>query len=285
MRDFSISRSIERSDGGGVRVPGDATQTLYVWFDALTNYLDGAGYGQNSDQFDRFWSQADRIIHAIVKAVLKFHALYWPGMLSAAGLRLPTDLHLHGFLTVDGQKISKSLGNAVDLIPLIERFGSDALRYYLLRYVPTGLDSDFPHTRLVEVYRNDLADSLGNLVSRFEALAARADQNRVRQADAQIVAEGLEKRRFHITIDQLRETVRELNRDIEEKRPREYLENGKTERSTRIITRWIQELVAVSGKISPFLPDTATVIQSRFCHGDSLPSKITQSAPLFPKET
>ena len=279
LRDFSISRSIERSDGWGVRVPGDDSQTLYVWFDALTNYLNGVGYGDDPDTFARYWQNADRIIHVIGKDVLKFHALYWPAMLSSVGLRLPTDLHVHGFLTVNGQKISKSLGNAVDPFPIIERYGADALRYYLLRYVPSGEDSDFSHERFAEIYESDLANGLGNLVSRLEALAVRAGLGPVRLEELrQDAPEGLEDRRFHLTIDRLWNSVRKINRDIEFQRPWEYLQAGRLDLLGGIVTGWIQELLGFSERISPFLPETSAEIRSRFTGGD-----ISHGAALFPR--
>jgi methionyl-tRNA synthetase len=279
LKDFSISRSIDRSDGWGVRVPDDETQTLYVWFDALTNYLNAIGFENDPGQFKAFWENADRIIHVIGKDVLKFHALYWPGMLTSAGLRLPTDLHVHGFLTVDGQKISKSLGNVVDPIPIVERFGSDALRYYLLRYVPTVSDSDFSHRHFAEAYESDLANTLGNLVSRLEVLFEKSGLESIRADEVErIPPEGLEERRFHLTLETLWETVRDINRDIESKRPWEYLQGGDTVQLHHDLTRWILVLVQFAYQIEPFLPLTSKEIERRFTA-----DKISRGEPLFPR--
>ena len=123
LKDVSISRPSERSGGWGIAVPGDPSQVLYVWFDALTNYVTGLGFGQKNGQFERFWNDQSRKIHAIGKDILRFHAILWPAMLLSAGLPLPDRLVVHGFLTIDGKKISKSLENAVDPIPIIEAYG------------------------------------------------------------------------------------------------------------------------------------------------------------------
>lgn len=278
LQDFSISRDITRSEGWGVRAPDDEKQTVYVWFDALTNYLNGIGYADDPPTFQKYWSDADRIIHVIGKDVLKFHALYWPGMLAAAGLRPPTDLHVHGFLTVDGQKISKSSGNAIDPIAIIDRFGADALRYYLLRYVPTGADSDFAHAHFSEVYESDLANTLGNLVSRLEALAVKADIRRIDlQVDAQR-SEGLEERRFHATIERLWNAIRSINRDIESNRPWEYLQEGRIEALRSDLTDWVGRLTVFAHQIAPFLPGTSREILKRFTS-----DQISRNEPLFPR--
>ena len=142
LRSFSISRSRSRSGDWGVEVPGDPDQTMYVWFDALANYVTGIGYGSAPADFERYWLSADERIHVIGKDILRFHAIQWPATLLSAGLPLPTAVCVHGFLTVDGEKISKSSGTAVDPIPIIERYGADALRYYLLRAIPAGADGD-----------------------------------------------------------------------------------------------------------------------------------------------
>jgi len=279
LHDFSNSRSIERSEGWGVRGPGDDFQTLYVWFDALTNYLNGIGYGEDSDSFTSYWQDADRIIHVIGKDVLKFHALYWPAMLSSAGLRHPTDLHVHGFLTVDGQKISKSQGNAVDPLPVIERYGPDALRYYLLRHVsPTG-DSDFSHSRFAEIYENDLANGLGNLVARLEALSVKAGLNRIDgELRDPVPPPNLEGRRFNTAIEVQWNTVHEINRDIEVKRPWEYLAEDRQEELVGLLKHWILQLLQFARNITPILPATSAEIEKRFTSHN-----ILRNNPLFPR--
>ena len=167
--DFSISRSVSRARGWGIAVPDDPSQIVYVWFDALIGYLSALGFPER-ERFDRYWTRADRRLHVIGKDILRFHALYWPAILLSIGEALPSALLVHGFLSVDGQKISKSAGNAVDPLPLAERYGADGLRHYFTRHLPATQDADFSHSRLGAAYESDLAHQLGNLVSRTLAL-------------------------------------------------------------------------------------------------------------------
>ncbi|MFJ4851614.1 MULTISPECIES: methionine--tRNA ligase [unclassified Streptomyces] len=173
LEDISISRSVERARGWGIPVPGDETQVMYVWIDALTNYINALGWTDESDRYKRFWVDADRRTHVVGKGVLRFHAVYWPAMLLSAGLPLPTEVVVHGYITSGGQKLSKSLGNAIDPMDVLERYGQDALRYLLLAdFSPFG-DGDFSEERLVTRYNTDLANALGNLLSRITAMTVR----------------------------------------------------------------------------------------------------------------
>lgn len=168
LRDFSISRSQVRAHGWGIPVPGDDSQVIYVWFDALTNYISALDYGNVNDQpvYQHFWLESAQRIHLIGKDITRFHAIYWPAMLLSAGVPLPTSLFVHGFLTINGRKISKSLGNVVDPLQLVSAFGVDPVRYYLLRKITATQDGDFSESEFVRIYNADLADQLGNLVSR-----------------------------------------------------------------------------------------------------------------------
>lgn len=173
LEDISISRSVERARGWGIPVPGDDSQVMYVWIDALTNYINALGWTEESDQYKRFWVNAERRTHVVGKGVLRFHAVYWPAMLLSAGLPLPTEVVVHGYITSGGQKLSKSLGNVIDPMDLLERYGQDALRYLLLAdFSPFG-DGDFSEERLVNRYNTDLANALGNLLSRITAMTVR----------------------------------------------------------------------------------------------------------------
>ena len=134
LEDFSISRSATRARGWGIPVPGDQDQVMYVWFDALANYITALGYATNDDLFSEYWEGNTSREHIIGKGITRFHAVYWPAILKSAGQNLPTRILVHGYVTVDGRKISKSSGNAVDPVPLAAEFGTDALRYYLLRH-------------------------------------------------------------------------------------------------------------------------------------------------------
>ncbi len=168
LEDISVSRSKEKLHWG-IPVPGDDTQVMYVWFDALTNYLSVLGWGsQNESLFDEFWkSEESEVIHVIGKDIIRQHAAIWLGMLLAANLRLPSEIMSHGFLNIDGEKISKSLGNVITADQVTDKYGVDALRYYLLSQVPTLGDGDFTWQHFHEVYEADLKNGLGNLVNRI----------------------------------------------------------------------------------------------------------------------
>jgi len=163
LQDFSISRSVKRAKGWGVPVPGDETQIQYVWFDALGTYLTGIGYGTDEKHFEKYWPAE---VHVIGKGILRFHAIYWPAILLSAGLKPPKSIFVHGYITVEGQKMSKSLGNIVDPLALVEKYGADVARYYLLSEIPTFDDGDFSEKRLIEKSNTELAANVGNLVNR-----------------------------------------------------------------------------------------------------------------------
>jgi methionyl-tRNA synthetase len=164
LRDLSVSRT---TFNWGIPVPGNPAHVVYVWFDALANYITALGYPGEDDNFERFWP-AD--VHLIGKDILRFHTVYWPTFLMAAGLPLPKKVFAHGWWTVEGQKMSKSLQNVVEPNMLVDRYGVDAVRYFLLREVPFGLDGDFSHSALVHRINSDLANDLGNLLNRSTAM-------------------------------------------------------------------------------------------------------------------
>ncbi|GAA1895284.1 methionine--tRNA ligase [Asanoa iriomotensis] len=173
LQDISVSRSAQRARGWGIPVPGDDSQVMYVWIDALTNYTNALGWTAGDPRYERFWAGAARRVHVMGKGVIRFHAVYWPAMLLSAGLPLPTDLVVHGYITAGGRKIGKSLGNAVDPVALISRYGARAVRYALLAtFAPFG-DGDLTSERIVAAYNTDLANGLGNLVNRVTSMIGR----------------------------------------------------------------------------------------------------------------
>ena len=174
LQDFSISRPTTRMKGWGIPVPDDDSQRMYVWYDALTNYITALGFGTTDEsRYKAYWEASDIRCHSIGKDIIKFHGIYWPAMLHSAGLPLPTHLFVNGFITSEGQKISKSLGNVVDPFELVKRHGIAATRYYLSREIPLHDDGDYSETRMTQLYTADLANELGNLISRTCAIAAK----------------------------------------------------------------------------------------------------------------
>jgi methionyl-tRNA synthetase len=173
LEDFSISRSAKRARGWGIPVPGDPEQVIYVWFDALANYITALGYGTNETLLSRYWREASSREHVIGKGIIRFHAVYWPAMLLSARLRLPTRILVHGYVTVEGRKIGKSAGNVIDPTPLAATFGTDALRYYLLRHIRSTEDGDFSQERFRQAYDSELAGQLGNLAHRVLSMVER----------------------------------------------------------------------------------------------------------------
>lgn len=193
LTDISVSREA-KSLQVGIPVPGDDSQRIYVWFDALINYLTAVGYGTDEEKFNAFWP-AD--LHLVGKDIIKFHCALWPAMILSAAksdallrdengkAKLPRQVFAHGFFTIDGQKISKSLGNAIDPRELAEEYPFDAIRYYLLREITFGEDGDFSRERLAERYSADLANTLGNLVQRVVAMSRKYFDGRLPDVDAE----------------------------------------------------------------------------------------------------
>ncbi|MBY0329898.1 MAG: methionine--tRNA ligase [Acetobacteraceae bacterium] len=229
LQDLSISRT---SFTWGVPVPGDPAHVMYVWLDALTNYLTAAGYPDENAERWRFWP-AD--VHFVGKDILRFHAVYWPAFLMAAGLPPAKRVFAHGWWTIEGQKMSKSLGNAIDPLALIEEFGLDALRYFLLREVPFGNDGDFARKALVGRLNGELADGLGNLAQRTLSLIQRNCEGRLpapaaaAEADRALLAEVaalpgtvgrlLDEQHFHLALEAVFHAVREANGYITQQAP------------------------------------------------------------------
>ena len=173
LDDISVSRA---SDGWGIPMPGHEGQSVYVWFDALTNYLSATGFPDETDKYETFWP-AD--VHLVGKDITRFHAVFWPAMLMSAGLPLPKTIFGHGWVLTGGGRMSKSMGNVMDPIATAQRFGADALRYFLMREAPFGRDLEFDHERLIGRYNADLANDLGNLFQRTLAMAVKYRDGRL----------------------------------------------------------------------------------------------------------
>lgn len=285
LQDFSISRSVERAHGWGVPVPQDNTQIMYVWFDALLTYINAIGFYEfeadrhgglslqqkdTNGSFQKYWINADERCHVIGKGILRFHAVYWIGMLLSAGLPLPTREFVHGYLTINKEKISKSIGNVISPDVVVEKYGVDATRYYLLREIPSFADGDFSYTRFNEIYNSDLANNLGNLVSRIARLALNINYVHQKQTEQQLypeIVEHLKTYRFDEALKFIFSEVTKLNKFIDASIPWKLKEKGLKE----FLQKAVNDLLKISYNLSPFLPETSSKIQSLFTHEIKLP--------------
>ena len=275
LEDFSISRSVERARGWGVPVPSDNSQVMYVWFDALTTYLTALGY-PNGDLFKKYWLNNPNRLHVIGKGIIRFHAVYWPAMLKSADIPLPKTEFVHGYITVEEQKISKTLGNIIDPFDLIEKFGQEAVRYYLLREIPAWGDGDFSISRFKELYNGELANGLGNLVARVDRLCADTKLNLPPKKNFKFkinIANELKSFRFDRALISLWEEISELDKKINQEKPWEL--QGLTLKKT--IAPIAQEIREIAFNLSPFLPKTSKIILGQFT------GKVTAQNPLFPR--
>ncbi|MBU1031492.1 methionine--tRNA ligase, partial [Patescibacteria group bacterium] len=202
LEDFSISRSNERAKDVGVPVPEDESQKIYVWFDALAIYLTGIGFGWNKENFKKWWP-AD--LHIIGKDINRFHTVYWPAILLSAGLPLPKQILIHGFVNLKGEKISKSVGNVISPQEVTEKYGVESLRYFMLSQIPTDSDGDFSIERFKEVYNADLANGLGNLVARIAKLCEQ--NNIVSENDSNNLSSNVEKKLLEYKFNEALSTI------------------------------------------------------------------------------
>ena len=299
LRDLCVSRSAERARGWGLRVPNDPSQVIWVWFDALTYYLSALGYGGHSSP--DLWTSSQKL-HVIGKGITRFHAVFWPAILASAGLPAPNELLVHGYLTLDGAKISKS-GRTLDPLPWVEEFGSDALRYYLLRHVRSGHDGDFSRERLIQAYNADLANGLGNLVDRVLGLLQRGNQG-VLPAAASVPLEcvglldqaralpgrvdrALEARAIDEGLDAVFELVSAANRCIDVCAPWTLLKRGELAAANGICRSLLEVVRVIALELSPFLPRAARELQKGLrldpdnilITGATLPGRLA----LFPR--
>jgi methionyl-tRNA synthetase len=269
LDDISISRTKARARGWGIPVPNDPEQVMYVWFDALTNYINALDYATDGPLFARYWSGAEQRLHVIGKGITRFHALYWPAILLSVGLPLPSTLFVHGYFTIGGEKISKSRGNVVDPLALVERIGCDGVRYWLLRGVaPTG-DADYTADKLDAIYTADLAKDLGNLVQRTVSMLGRYCDRRVPNGlgpDGPNLAPDLADRLCEAVgadldpragLAVIWDVVSRANHYAEETSP--WREKDAARRDAALYT--LAEAVRVIGEaLRPFLPQTASSI-------------------------
>jgi len=268
LHDISFSRPREVLPWG-IDVPGDPEQVMYVWCDALTNYISGIGYAEETEQFKKYWPAN---VHVIGKDIVRFHAGYWIGMLLSADAKLPESILIHGFVTHNGEKMSKTTGNVVDPVEMAEKYGSDVLRYYLLSEIPSGKDGNFSDKLFVERYNSDLANNLGNLVNRVHTLISRNKitdfrfdndfeiyKNKVDEIWRKYV-EDMNSYDLHEAIHHVWRLVDFCNKQIEETQPWSMIKSDK-EKGTAVLSNILEVLRHITILINPFIPETSAKIR------------------------
>ena len=322
LEDVSFSRPREKLRWG-IPVPDDETQTLYVWADALTNYISAIGYFEETEQFKKFWP-AD--VHCIGKDITRFHAVIWPGMLLSLELPLPKTIFVHGFITVGGQKMSKSLGNIINPFELVKKYssagspqaGTDAVRYFLLREIPSTEDGDFTYEKFEKRYNSDLAAGLGNLVARVLTMVEKYCNGKVPKIDKDPdshplridlkihnwkkswadIDKYLPNFQFNDALASIWKFIAEADKYIEENKPWDLAKEGKIEELDWVLYGLLDAIHQLAWQIFIFLPDTALKIAGALRlekilvrnpnYKDSWTNmkpgtKIKKIEPLFPK--
>jgi methionyl-tRNA synthetase len=275
LRDFSVSRLLRPgTKAWGVPVPGDPQHTIYVWFDALTNYLTAVGFPDDEQLFAHYWP-ADA--HVIGKDITRFHCLYWPAMLLSAGLPLPRQVAVHGFITLDGQRISKTAGNSIDPVELVDEFGVDAVRYSLLRGLSFASDGDFSRASLVRHYNDELANDLGNLLNRVVTMTLRyrdgiipipgpagsleEDLQRIAEETRHRAAVALNAWEIGGALSIIWNFVRRTNQYIEQSEPwRLARQAGQEERLNTVLYSAAEALRLLAIFLAPYIPSAASNI-------------------------
>jgi len=270
LTDVSFSRDVKHLPWG-IPVPGDETQVMYVWCEALGNYLTGIGYPDK--KYKKYWP-AD--VHVVGKDMHRFHAGIWTGMLLSLDLPLPKELIVHGFLTVDGKKMSKSTGNVVSPLELLKKYPADTLRYFLLRSIPFGDDGDFSEEALIDRHNNELANKLGNLVSRTSALAEKygiekTSNNLLKELKTKKVEKKVESYEFDKALNEIFAFIDICNEFVQLKKPWESHDK-------KVIYQLVDSIKEIAKLLSPFMPESSEKIQEIF-----KTEKIKKAPVLFNK--
>jgi methionyl-tRNA synthetase len=302
LQDFSISRA---GQPWGVPLPWDESQVAYVWGDALINYLSALTYAREKDLRETFWPE---VHHLLGKDILRFHCVYWPALLLSAGYDVPKQLFVHGYLLLEQRKISKSLGNVIEPLDLIDVYGADAIRFYLLRAATFGQDGNASLEGVHERYERELANDLGNLVSRTTALIARYRQGSVRPEGresrlapaidrvARDVPELIDRWELTPALEALWELVRALNRHVEQTKPWELAKDeGAADELDRVLYELADGVRAAAVGLWPYLPETAEHVLAAFGQPSDVAwanvaagrtpalEGIKAASPLFPR--
>ena len=280
LQDISISRSAEKLSWG-IPVPGDDSQTMYVWFEALMNYITALGYPDGADM-QKFWP-AD--VQVLGKDIIRFHAAIWPAMLIGLGLELPKKVYVHGMVTMNGKKMSKSIGNVVDPQKVIDLYGSDAMRYFFLRHIPSHGDGDFTWKKLHDAYGGELANELGNLVQRLTTLTTKNMDGQLGDLLPPMHDEGryhtyMDELRFDKALDEVWKLIKSINQYLEQEKPWSLAKKpDEKEHVAEILTYAVSSLMQVAKLAYPFIPTTAEAIKYVFDSGTVQPLDTV----LFPR--
>lgn len=291
LKDVSFSRP-KSVLSWGISVPNDEEHVMYVWCDALANYISALGYGSgNLEKFNKYWP-AD--VHVIGKDNLRFHALYWPAMLLSVGLPLPKQIYVHGFITSEGKKMSKTLGNIVDPKEIAEKYGADALRYYLLKEIPATEDGDFTIKHFEEVYNADLANGLGNTVARVLAMAGKYFDNKIVVAKTEkIWQEIIDVSRECVdyamkdyntsqTLAGIWHILHKIDEEIDKTKPWEIAKTNINAVGTHLFN-WLEALRNAGHLLKPFLPETAGKILEQLGFEEKKGFNMKRGDILFPR--
>jgi len=279
VEDISCSR-LRKNLKWGIPVPDDDTQTIYIWLEALVNYVSALGYARDGTKFKQFWP-AD--VHCVGKDIFKFHCLLWQAMLLSVKIPLPKTVLIHGFITVGGQKMSKSLGNVIDPFELVKKYGTDAVRYFLLREIPPTEDGDFTYEKFEGRYNSDLAKGLGNLVARVITMAKNPkseirNPKQIRNSKFKIIInktwksyqKALEEFKFNEALIAIWDLISFCDKCIERERPWE-----ESDRQQLTINNLLLTINNIAQMLQPFLPETAEKIKNQV--------KTKKGQPLFPR--
>jgi methionyl-tRNA synthetase len=283
LRDISVSRSVERARGWGIGVPDDPTQVIYVWFDALTNYISALRFDDpTSRDYARWWTSADRRVHVIGKGILRFHAVYWPAFLLSAGQPVPTQIHVHPYLTIEGAKLSKSSGPRLDPLDVVAAYGIDALRWWLCRDVSPIADTDYTTERLVNRANDDLANGVGNAVNRIVTLIHRF-RNGVTPCAGARPLPATERLRETVVSHLARfdrraatlailEAVGALNKDLETTQPWKLAKQPEHAVTLdQLLDIYLETATAIAGALAPIVPELSRELTAQLSPRAGLP--------------
>jgi methionyl-tRNA synthetase len=290
LKDFSVSRPAVRAGGWGIPVPRDPSQVIYVWWDALTNYVTALGVDEPGDDYKYWWDGDGERVHVIGKGITRFHAVYWIGLLLSAGLPLPTTIHVHDYVTAGGAKLSKSTGNIVDPVDLVNAYGADALRWWITREVPLLGDTEFTTARLIQTYNTDLANGLGNLANRTATLLHKHYEGQLHPDDTSAIGRSwnstdldtacavlpskidaaLSQADFRAATAQLVAAVNLANQLLNASEPWRLLKDPSSDRRLphHLLSRVVQACRTIAAELTPFCPGGASRLVTQLGYSD-----------------